>query len=123
MYNHKFPSCNWRAIVTMQLRNKRRPWTIEEKNLALSLFYKSHTSYNFLRLQKVNLPSSSIVHRWIGLSKYLPGVNKLYFSHLKRKFEFKIYKNKVVVFALMKFQLMNFLNIQKILISLRDLKT
>jgi len=95
MYDHKFPSCNSRAIVTMQLRNKRRPWTIEEKNLALSLFYKSPTSYNFLRLQRVNLPSPSTVRRWIGLSKYLPGFNKLFLSHLKRKFEFKTYKDKI----------------------------
>jgi len=79
----------------MQLRNKRRPWTIEENNLALSLFYKSPTSYNFLGLQRVNLPSSSTVRRWIGLSKYLPGLYELFLSHLKRKFEFKTYKDKV----------------------------
>uniref|UniRef100_A0A2S2P4P3 Transposable element P transposase n=1 Tax=Schizaphis graminum TaxID=13262 RepID=A0A2S2P4P3_SCHGA len=92
---HKFPSHNSRAIVTMQLRNKRRPWTIQEKNLALSLFYKSPTSYNFLRLQRVNLPSPSTVRRWIGQSKYLPGFNKLFLGHLKRKFEFKTYNDKV----------------------------
>lgn len=97
MYDHKFPSCNSRAIVKMQLRNKRRPWTIKEKNLALSLFYKSPTSYNFLRLQRVNLPSPSTVRRWIGMSKYLPGFNKLFLSHLKRKFELKTYKDKVCV--------------------------
>lgn len=39
---HKFPSNNSIAIVTMQLKNKRRPWTAEEKKLALTMFYKSH---------------------------------------------------------------------------------
>ncbi|KAF0755135.1 Transposable element P transposase [Aphis craccivora] len=79
----------------MQLRNKRRLWIIQEKNLALSLFYKSPTSYNCLRLQRVNLPSPCTVRRLIGQSKYLPGFNKLFLGHLKRKFEFKTYKDKV----------------------------
>lgn len=54
--SHQFPSNNSKAMVTMQLKNKRRPWSIIEKNLALGLFYKSPTAYKFLRLQKVNLP-------------------------------------------------------------------
>jgi hypothetical protein len=46
----KFPSSNSRAIVTMQLKKKRRTWSNDEKNLSLNLFYKSPTAYNFLRL-------------------------------------------------------------------------
>lgn len=45
----------------MQLKQNRRQWSIEEKKLALTLFYKSPAAYNFLRLQKVNLPSPSTV--------------------------------------------------------------
>lgn len=80
---HKFPSKNSRAIVTMQLKNKRRPWTAEEKQLALTMFYKSPSSYNFLRLQNLNLPGPSTVRSWIGQSKFLPGINKTFFCTLK----------------------------------------
>lgn len=33
IHTHRFPSCNSRALVTMQLKNKRQVWTKEEKNL------------------------------------------------------------------------------------------
>lgn len=92
--SHKFRSNHSRAIVTMQLRNKRRQWTIEEKNLALTMFYKSPATYNFLRLQNLNLPGPSTVRGWIGKSKFLPGFNKIFMTHLKKKIEFKEYKEK-----------------------------
>jgi len=96
---HNFPSNNSRAIVTMQFRNKRRQWTTEEKNLALTMFYKSPATYNFLRLQNLNLPGPSTVRGWIGQSKFLPGFNKMFIGHLKKKFEYKL-----VVFLSMKYQ-------------------
>jgi len=60
---HNFPSINSKAIVTMQLKDRRRPWTLNEKNLALNLYYKSPTAYKFLRTQKVNLPGPSTIRR------------------------------------------------------------
>lgn len=92
-----FSSNNSRAIVTMQLNQSRRQWSVEEKKLALTLFYKSPAAYNFLILQKVNLPSPSTVRRWIGQSNFLPGLNKIFLSHLNRKFEFKTKKEKKCV--------------------------
>lgn len=53
---HNFSSINSKAVVTIQLKDNRRPWTSNEKNLVLNLYYKSPTSYKFLRSQKVNLP-------------------------------------------------------------------
>jgi hypothetical protein len=52
MSTFKIPSCYSKAIVTMQLKNKRHTchtWTNDEKKLYLNLFYKSPTTYNFLR--------------------------------------------------------------------------
>ncbi|KAL4148879.1 hypothetical protein QTP88_003024 [Uroleucon formosanum] len=91
---HQFPSCNSRALVTMQLKNKRRTWTTAERNLAFTFFYKSPTAYNFLRLQKINLPAPSTIRRWIGESKFLPGFNGYFFDHVQKKFEHQNYKDK-----------------------------
>ena len=91
---HNFPSINSKAIVTMQLKDRRRPWTLNEKNLALNLYYKSPTAYKFLRSQNVILPGPSTIRRWIGQSKFLPGFSKLFFSHIQKKFESSDYKEK-----------------------------
>lgn len=42
-----FPSINSKALVTMQIRKNRRRWSLEEKQVSLSLFYKSPAAYNF----------------------------------------------------------------------------
>ncbi|CAI6369764.1 unnamed protein product [Macrosiphum euphorbiae] len=94
LHSHKFPSKNSKALVTMQLKSKKRPWTEDEKNFALSLFYKSPAAYKFLRLQKVNLPAPSTIRNWIGESKFLPGFNRSFLEHIKKKFEAKSYKEK-----------------------------
>lgn len=91
---HNFSSINSKAMVTMQLKDRRRPWTLNEKNLALNLYYKSPTAYKFLRSQKVNLPGPSTIRRWIGQSKFLPGFSQLFFSHIQKKFESSDYKGK-----------------------------
>jgi len=61
----------------------------EEKKLALTMLYKSPASYNFLRLRNINLPCPTTVRGWIDQSKFLPGFNKIFMSHLKKKFEYK----------------------------------
>lgn len=75
------------------------------KNLALTMFYKSPATYNFLRLQNLNLPGPSTVRVWIGQSKFLPGFNKIFMTHLKKKkLSLRSTKKRLVVFPLMKFQ-------------------
>lgn len=113
VHSHKFPSNNSRALVTMQLKSKTRPWTTEEKNLALSLYYKSPSAYNFLRLQKVNLPAPSTIRRWIGESKFLPGINKSFLEHIKKKFEFKSFKEKACSFLFDEISIKEFLEYSK----------
>jgi len=58
-----FPSVNSKALVKIQIRENRRPGSPEEKQLSLSLFYKSPAVYNFFKLQNVNLPGTSTIHR------------------------------------------------------------
>jgi hypothetical protein len=81
--------------MTMQLKDRQYPWTLNENNLASNLYYKSPSAYKFLRSQKVNLPGLPTIRHWIGQSKFLPGFNQIFFSHLKKKFESTDYKEKV----------------------------
>ncbi|KAF0764029.1 Uncharacterized protein FWK35_00025930 [Aphis craccivora] len=60
----KFPSCNSRALVTMQFKNKRQPWTKEEKNLSLNLFYKSLTA-NKINTQMIK---NDLIDGWLNLN-------------------------------------------------------
>lgn len=110
---HNFSSKNSKAIVTMQLKDRRRPWTLNEKKLALNLYYKSPTAYKFLRSQKVNLPGPSTIRRWIGQSKFLPGISKLFFSHLQKKFESSDYKEKACTVCFDEMYIKEFLEYSK----------
>jgi len=81
---HNFPSINSKSIVTMQLKDRRRPWTLNEKNLALNLYYKSPTAYTFLRTQKVNLPGHRLfVVGLVNQNSYQVLIN--YFSAIYKK--------------------------------------
>ncbi|XP_022166524.1 uncharacterized protein LOC111031047 [Myzus persicae] len=97
----------------MQLRNKQIPWTLEEKNLALTLFYKSPTAYNFLRLQNINLPAPSTIRRRIEQSTFLPGLSGTFFSHIKKKFEHKINNEKSCSISFDEMYLKEFLEYSK----------
>lgn len=86
----------------MQLKSKTRSWTAKEKNLALSLYYKSPSAYKFLRLQKVNLSVPSTIRHWIGESKFLPGFSKSFLKHIKKNLNIKVLKKRHTVVCLMK---------------------
>jgi len=72
-----FPSKESKTLVKMQiLRNKKttKKLASDEKNFALSIFYKSPLTYKFLRNSKnINLPAEAIIKRWIGNSKFKTG--------------------------------------------------
>lgn len=97
----------------MQLKTKRRIWTITERNLALALFYKSPTAYSFLRLQKINLPAPSTIRRWIGQSQFLPGFNNYFLNHVQKKFEHKSYKEKACTISFDEMYIKEFLEYSK----------
>lgn len=56
-----------RGFISMQLYHKRNtPWTSEEKKVAISLFYKSPSTYRFLRSKGCILPSPSTIFSWVN---------------------------------------------------------
>lgn len=72
-----YKSTNSRVLSEMQMfraNKSRQPWSVEEKQFAISLFYNSPGTYRFLRnVQKINLPGLSTIKGWIGSSKFSPG--------------------------------------------------
>lgn len=82
-----FPSIHSKTIAKMQCKTKHRKWSSEERNLALLTFYKSPSTYNFLRRQGIVLPAASTIRHWIGASKFSPGVSARYMKQIKMKFQ------------------------------------
>ncbi|XP_050056239.1 uncharacterized protein LOC126549882 [Aphis gossypii] len=75
-------------MQTLHSVKSRQQWTLNEKKFALSLFYKSPTTYSFLKNKlQVILPGVSTIKRWIGSSKFLPGYNSNLFNQIKLKTE------------------------------------
>ncbi|VEN60059.1 unnamed protein product [Callosobruchus maculatus] len=75
-----------RSLVTMQLFHKKKTsFSVEEKHTSLSLYYKSPSTYKFLRANQVVLPSPSTLFRWLKILNYSPGCNRNLFRCLKLK--------------------------------------
>lgn len=55
-----------KALVRMQLSHKKRSrWLTDEKVTALSIFYKSPSTYRFMRAKGMMLPSTSTLSTWL----------------------------------------------------------
>lgn len=64
----------------------RRPWSVEEKQFAISLFYNLPGTYRFLRnVQNINLPGLSTIKGWIGSLKISPDFVNNYMEQIKIK--------------------------------------
>lgn len=82
----QFSSINSKALITMQMLHKnRKHWSNAEKKIALSLFYKSPSTYKYMRKSGIVLPGESTVRRWLKSIHFLPGFNKEYLYHIKLK--------------------------------------
>jgi len=80
----KFVSKNSKSLVTMQiLHKKRRPWLQNEKNLAISIFYKSPDAYKFMRKNNIILPGVSTLRTWLKALQYMPGFIPEYMTQLR----------------------------------------
>lgn len=63
----KFQSTNSKSLVSMQINHKlRQPWTTEEKELSISLFKQSPSTYKYMCQNKIILPGTSTVRRWLA---------------------------------------------------------
>lgn len=76
-----------KIFVGMQNRTKSRPkkWSISEKKLSLSLYYKSPSNYRFMRKKGIVLPAVPTVKNWISANSFKTGINDFYMQQLKIK--------------------------------------
>lgn len=90
-----FSSISSKNLVTMQINHKlRKPWSIEEKKLSLSLYYKSPSTYKFMRRNKIILPGESTVRRWLNSISYLTGFSPRYMEQIQLKVSTMSYQEK-----------------------------
>lgn len=80
-----FPSTDSKLLCAMQLRNKKAPWTKEEKQFSCSFYFNSPAGYKYFKRSNIVLPALSTIKRWNNKSSFLPGFNKLIFKQLKCK--------------------------------------
>lgn len=96
-----FSSTPSKALVTMQVLHKnRKPWSKAEKNLAMSLYYKSPSTYKYMRKNKAVLPGESTVRRWLNSISYSTGLSPKYMEQLKLKADCMSIKEKKCVIML-----------------------
>lgn len=82
----KFPSINSKALMSMQLLHKnRKSWSASEKKIALSLYYKSPSTYKYMRSNGIILPAESTVRRWLNSINFSTGFPKIYMEQIKLK--------------------------------------
>lgn len=74
------------TFLKMQIfHQKRTEWTKKEKQLSLSIYYKSPTCYRFLRNIGFILPCLSTLRSWLKIYNLRTGVNTALVSKLKKK--------------------------------------
>lgn len=78
-----------KTLSEMQTRpeGNKKKWSKKEKEFCMSLFYKSPSTYIFLRRQGVVLASPSTIRSWLAKSNCLPGLCPEVFEELKVKFK------------------------------------
>lgn len=74
------------TFLKMQIfHQKRTEWTKKEKQLSLSIYYKSPTCYRFLRNIGFILPCLSTLRSWLKIYNLRTGVNTALVSKLRKK--------------------------------------
>lgn len=76
----------FKKIILHQKHQKVNLYPTEQRNLAQNIFYKSASTYKFLRERlQFNLPSSTSIYNWTPIKKLLPGFNEDILSLIKNK--------------------------------------
>lgn len=100
-FQKKFPSLNSRALISMQLVHKeRKSWSIDEKKVSLSLYYKSPSTYKYMRKNGIVLPGESTVRHWLDSINYDTGCSMKYMEQIKLKTSNFTYDEKKCVILL-----------------------
>lgn len=76
-----------RAMVTLQLRTKKIPFSKNEKDLAKRCMYYSASSYRHMRKAGLRLPHEATVRKWIAEYDIKPGFSDSIFSALQSRIE------------------------------------
>lgn len=72
--------------MAMQLLHKKcKSWSASEKKFALSLYYKSPSTYKCMRSNGIILPAESIVRRWRNLINFSIDFPEKYKEQIKLK--------------------------------------
>lgn len=58
------------------MHKKRKPWKNTEKKIALSMYYKSPSTYKYLRRNGIVLPGECTVRRWLNSIHYTTGFSE-----------------------------------------------
>lgn len=73
-------------FVKMQLFHKKRSnWNMSEKEIALSIFYKSPSCYKFLKSQGIVLPGITTIQSWLRIYNLRTGVDTILIEKLADK--------------------------------------
>lgn len=73
-------------FFTMQLRHQTRAdWTEDEKQIALSFYYKAPNVYKFMRDRGFKLPCITLIKKWINVNNVTPGFTTEVFDKVKIK--------------------------------------
>jgi hypothetical protein len=73
-------------FIQMQLKHQNHSkWDDNEKNLALSLYYKSPSTYRFMRERGFKLPSVTLIRKWISVYNVHSGFTEDVFQKLAIK--------------------------------------
>lgn len=85
----KFPftSETSKTLTKMQLKRNSKKWTKAEKNLCLAWYYRSPSMYRHMRKSGIVLAAQSTIKVWLKKASCLPGLAKVSFDNIKRKFE------------------------------------
>jgi hypothetical protein len=88
-----------KTFVTMQcFHTHKTPWTRKQKQLALSIFYKSPSAYKFLRNNlKFILPSEKAIYNWLKITNLKTGLDTKLIEQLSEKAKSMNDKEKEVV--------------------------
>lgn len=112
----KFPSVNSKAITTMQiLHKKRKSWNSSEKKVALSIYYKSPSTYKYMRRNGITLPGESTVRHWLNSIEYFTGFSEEYMKQIKLKTTEMTYSEKKCIILLDEISIMKCVEYNKTL--------
>lgn len=111
----KFSSQAAKTIAAMQLRSLKsiQKWTKTEKELCLSIYYKSPSTYIHMRRQGIVMAAPSTIRKWLGQTNCLPGLQKDVFLNVKQRFKNATIQERSCVLAFDEMSIMNSLEYSK----------